>query len=95
MQGATGRDARGDAPMLHMVTPPVASRYAIERVPILERSLQQSAGTKVVLVRAPAGYRKTTTLGQLPRQRVAPAGDCAWGRFDKADNDVSRFVASV
>ena len=95
MQADTGRDARGDAPMLHKVTPPVASRYAIERAQILERILQQSAGTKVVLVRAPAGYRKTTTLVQLHRQLVAQADDCAWVRFDEADNDVSRFVASV
>ncbi|HEU0198879.1 MAG TPA: hypothetical protein VFR86_00435 [Burkholderiaceae bacterium] len=93
IQGA-GQDARADDPMQYKITPPVTSPYAIERTQILER-IRQSVGTKVVLVRAPAGYGKTATLVQLHRQLSAQAVDCAWVQLDEADNDVSRFVTSV
>ena len=87
-------EARADVRMLYKIAPPVASPYAIERTLILER-IRQAAGAKVVLVRAPAGFGKTTTLVQLHRDLVARGVDCAWVQLDEADNDVSRFVTSV
>ncbi|MGH7462489.1 MAG: AAA family ATPase, partial [Longimicrobiales bacterium] len=94
MKTGDGRGPRGGDYMQYKVTPPLTSPYAIERSRILELILQ-SATAKVVLVRAPAGYGKTTTLAQLHRQLIAQGVDCAWVQFDEADNDVSRFVASV
>jgi LuxR family maltose regulon positive regulatory protein len=92
MPARASRDARGH--MRHKITPPVTSQYAIERTRILGR-IQQFAGTKVVLVHAPAGYGKTTTLVQLHRQLTARAIDCAWVQLDVADNDVSCFASSL
>lgn len=91
--GAREAVARGDS-MLYKLVPPPSSSYAIERTGILRRILQ-ATGTKVVLVRAPAGYGKTTTLLQVHDRFVAQGVDCAWLRFDDADNDVSRFALSL
>jgi LuxR family maltose regulon positive regulatory protein len=51
--------------------------------------------TKVVLLHAPAGYGKTTTLIQLHRRFVADGVACAWLQLDDADNDLSRFMRSL
>ena len=80
--------------MRFKITPPVASPLAVERTQVLDR-VAQCAGIRLVLVRAPAGYGKTTTLAQLHRRLVALDVDCVWLQFDEVDNDVSRFVASV
>lgn len=80
--------------MRFKITPPVASPHAVERTQVLDR-VAQCVGIRLVLVRAPAGYGKTTTLAQLHRRLVALDVDCVWLQFDEADNDVSRFVASV
>ena len=93
-QGRVRRDARGNDQMDYKIAPPIISPYAIERTQIVE-AITRSGGTKVILVRAPAGYGKTTTLVQLHRQLVARGGDCAWVRLDEADNDMSRFVTSM
>jgi LuxR family maltose regulon positive regulatory protein len=80
--------------MQYKTAPPVTSPYAIERTRILD-CVRQSAGLKVVLVRAPAGYGKTTTLVQLHRHLAASAVDCAWVQMDEADNDVARCLTSL
>lgn len=50
---------------------------------------------KLVLVRAPAGFGKTTAMIQA-RARLEEAGvDTAWLTLDRADNDASRFLASL
>jgi LuxR family maltose regulon positive regulatory protein len=51
-----------------------------------------TAAVKLVLVRAPAGFGKTTAMAQS-RQRIEAAGVAtAWLTLDRADNDVSRFL---
>ncbi|HMN82290.1 MAG TPA: LuxR C-terminal-related transcriptional regulator [Burkholderiaceae bacterium] len=48
---------------------------------------------RLVLVRAPAGFGKTTLMAQV-RQRLMAAGIAtAWLTLDSADNDPSRFLA--
>ena len=79
---------------MHKVIPPVPSPYAIERAGVLQR-LQPDTRTKVVLVCAPAGYGKTTTLAQLLRRFTTQGVDCAWLQLDEGDNDVSRFMSST
>ncbi|MDQ0083418.1 LuxR family maltose regulon positive regulatory protein [Variovorax boronicumulans] len=54
-----------------------------------------SAAVKLVLVRAPAGFGKTTAMAQI-RERVEAQGIAtAWLTLDRADNDVSRFLACL
>jgi LuxR family maltose regulon positive regulatory protein len=49
----------------------------------------------MVLVRAPAGFGKTTAMIQA-HARLEEAGvDTAWLTLDRADNDASRFLASL
>lgn len=51
-----------------------------------------TAAVKLVLVRAPAGFGKTTAMAQS-RQRIEASGVAtAWLTLDRADNDVSRFL---
>ncbi len=51
-----------------------------------------SASAKVVLVRAPAGFGKTTAMAQSRQQLEAAGVSTAWLTLDRADNDVSRFL---
>jgi len=47
---------------------------------------------QLVLVRAPAGFGKTTALLQARAHLQAQGVDCAWLTVEPADNDLSRFV---
>lgn len=53
--------------------------------------------SRLVLVRAPAGFGKTTAMQQA-RARIAqqqPDTDTAWLTLERADNDVTRFLARL
>ncbi|MGO4608293.1 LuxR C-terminal-related transcriptional regulator [Variovorax sp. 2RAF20] len=51
-----------------------------------------AAAVKLVLVRAPAGFGKTTAMAQIRERREAQGVATAWLTLDRADNDVSRFL---
>ena len=51
-----------------------------------------AAGVKLVLVRAPAGFGKTTAMAQIRERMDAQGTATAWLTLDRADNDVSRFL---
>ncbi|MFV0677988.1 LuxR C-terminal-related transcriptional regulator [Variovorax sp. tm] len=51
-----------------------------------------SAAVKLVLVRAPAGFGKTTAMAQIRERMEARGIATAWLTLDRADNDVSRFL---
>ncbi|MDQ0073029.1 LuxR family maltose regulon positive regulatory protein [Variovorax boronicumulans] len=51
-----------------------------------------AAGAKLVLVRAPAGFGKTTAMAQIRERMEAQGTATAWLTLDRADNDVSRFL---
>ncbi|WP_231973307.1 LuxR C-terminal-related transcriptional regulator [Variovorax sp. HW608] len=50
---------------------------------------------KLVLVRAPAGFGKTTAMVQLRESLQERGVATAWLTLDRADNDVPRFLASL
>jgi LuxR family maltose regulon positive regulatory protein len=54
-----------------------------------------AAAVKLVLVRAPAGFGKTTAMAQMRERREAQGVATAWLTLDLADNDVSRFLACL
>jgi len=83
-----GRDQ--PAVMTAKLAPPPASPYQVARQQICERA---AASSRVVLVRAPAGFGKTTVMLQL-RDMVRQRGSLtSWLTLDEADNDVSRFLS--
>jgi len=50
------------------------------------------SAVKLVLVRAPAGFGKTTAMAQIREGMDAQGIATAWLTLDRADNDVSRFL---
>jgi LuxR family maltose regulon positive regulatory protein len=86
-----------------MVTPilttklhiPPLRRSLVPRQQLLDR-LDQGLHRKVTLVSAPAGFGKTTLLGewiQSLEARAAPPVRLAWVSLDDGDNDPARFSA--
>jgi LuxR family transcriptional regulator, maltose regulon positive regulatory protein len=77
--------------LLSKLSAPVGSRYRLARPRIAERVFN-AYGIRLVLVRAPAGFGKTTAMLQL-RDRYEQEGTaCAWLNLDEADNDPPRFL---
>ncbi len=76
------------------LTPPVPRGHQVAREALLDK-LGQTAMERLVLVCAPAGFGKTTTLQQW-RSRLADQGIAtAWLALDAQDNDRSRFLAGL
>lgn len=53
------------------------------------------AGTKLVLLRAPAGFGKSTVMLQCRERLQSMHVTTAWMNVDRADNDASRFLAGL
>jgi LuxR family transcriptional regulator, maltose regulon positive regulatory protein len=74
---------------------PLVQRAAeVRRVGVAER-LQRAGGVKVVLVRAPAGFGKTTAMLQVREAMEEKGVATAWLTLDRSDNDVPRFLAGL
>lgn len=70
--------------------PPTVASTQVPRAAISDAIAGTSA--RLVLVRAPAGFGKTTAMAHA-RQRLDDEGTTtAWLTLDRADNDMSRFV---
>src|SRR3989344_5664718 len=87
----TARGARA-SPLASKLSPPQSAAFEIARTHICERIFNAGAARLVVL-RAPAGFGKTTVMLQA-RRRFEDAGlATGWLRLDRADNDLGRFLA--
>ena len=76
------------------LNPPAPRGHQVAREVLLNR-LGQTGMERLVLVCAPAGFGKTTTLEQW-RIRLADQGIAtAWLTLDAQDNDRSRFLAGL
>jgi LuxR family maltose regulon positive regulatory protein len=73
------------------VAPPVSSRYEVPRLAILQRIRESQCS--IVVVRAPAGFGKTTLMTQLRADAQARGEAIVWLGLDEGDNDVARFLA--
>lgn len=86
--------------------PPTASRIleaklnppSVAHTQVLRTAISDEidgTAARLVLVRAPAGFGKTTAMAQA-RQRMDERGTAtAWITLDRADNDMSRFVSCL
>ncbi len=74
---------------------PLVQRAAeVRRAGVAER-LTQAGSVKLILVRAPAGFGKTTAMVQLRELLDQRGAATAWLTLDRADNDVPRFLAGL
>ena len=81
-------------PLSSKLNPPGATATQVRRQALGER-FAAAGGVKLVLVRAPAGFGKTTAMVQA-RDRLARLGiGTAWLTLDRTDNDLPRFLACL
>lgn len=73
------------------LNPPATPAGQVAREALVEAILRSNA--RLVLVRAPAGFGKTTLLGQARQELEAQGIATAWLTLDSSDNDPSRFLA--
>lgn len=77
--------------MTSKLNPPTSRTAQVPRQRLNEKVLAASAA-RLVLVRAPAGFGKTTAMTQCMALMEANEIETAWLTLDDADNDVSRFI---
>src|SRR6516165_9415325 len=73
---------------------PLSTGDAIERTALSQRVLA-AVSARIVLLRAPAGFGKTTLMLEVRRSLEASAVPTAWLTLDPADNDVGRFLYAI
>ncbi len=74
--------------------PPIATDFEVPRVAVCEKIFNAGAA-RLVLLRAPAGFGKTTVMLQMRRHFEETGLAHAWLTLDRADNDVGRFLAAL
>ena len=90
------RDTRGtQVPISAAKLAPLTQRTAeVPRARMAER-MARAGSVRLVLVRAPAGFGKTTAMVQLRESMQERGVSTAWLTLDSADNDVPRFLAGL
>ena len=83
-----------DLLVLTKLRPPEARQKLIAR-PRLTASLKQEPGRRLTLISAPAGFGKTTLLGEWLADRMDGEGCVAWISLDEGDNDPARFLSHL
>lgn len=76
------------------LNPPSLTLSLVERKKVCERVLAAQA-VKLVLMRAPAGFGKTTAMIQCRNLLEQNGISTAWLTLDGGDNDASRFLACL
>jgi LuxR family maltose regulon positive regulatory protein len=76
------------------LNPPAPAPSEVLRTGICDL-VRASQSVRMVLVRAPAGFGKTTAMVQYRSMLQAHGVDNAWLTLDSADNDASRFLACL
>lgn len=89
------RDGTAQSTVLAAKLGPLVQRAGEVRRKHLAQRLAEAGAARLVVVRAPAGFGKTTAMVQL-RDLLEDRGvSSAWLTLDRADNDVSRFLANL
>jgi LuxR family transcriptional regulator, maltose regulon positive regulatory protein len=76
------------------LNPPTTTAAQVTRSAICEL-VRASTSVKLMLVRAPAGFGKTTAMVQCRDLLEQNQVNTAWMTLDSADNDASRFLACL
>ena len=81
-------------PLFAKLNPPAAPPAEVQRTKLSDAA-RQSQLTQLILVRAPAGFGKTTTMAQI-RSRMEDNGVVtSWLTLDHSDNDPPRFLQGL
>lgn len=76
------------------LNPPMTTATQVPRQ-VIGDLVRKSGSFKLILVHAPAGFGKTTTMAQCRELLAHNNIDTAWLTLDAADNDASRFLACM
>ncbi|KJK26326.1 LuxR family transcriptional regulator [Burkholderiaceae bacterium 16] len=82
------------ATLVAKLRPPMLTPFQVERRAICD-AVCAAGFVKLVLVRAPAGFGKTTAMLQCRARLDADGVATAWLTLDRADNDATRFLGSL
>lgn len=74
--------------------PPTTAGTLLSRPDVMAR-LDAASEHRIVLLRAPAGYGKTSILRLLHARLAALGAQVAWLTFDKADSDPARLLMAL
>jgi LuxR family maltose regulon positive regulatory protein len=74
------------------LTPPAASHSSVSRAGLAD-VICSAQTARLVLIRAAAGFGKTTLMMECRRKFEQMGLDAAWLTLDRSDNDASRFLA--
>ncbi|HEX7646483.1 MAG TPA: LuxR C-terminal-related transcriptional regulator [Noviherbaspirillum sp.] len=81
--------------LLHAkLKPPSGTTSHVERAAI-RAQVDGTPSARLILVRAPAGFGKTTAMLQMRRYMEEHGAATAWMTLDQADNDASRFLSCL
>jgi LuxR family transcriptional regulator, maltose regulon positive regulatory protein len=81
-------------PLSSKLSPPQSQARQVLRQALVRR-MADAGGVKLLLVRAPAGFGKTTAMVQAREQLAANGLATAWLTLERTDNDVPRFLACL
>ncbi|MDH4391010.1 MAG: AAA family ATPase, partial [Aquabacterium sp.] len=81
-------------PLSSKLSPPQSQPRQVLRQAVVRR-MADAGGVKLLLVRAPAGFGKTTAMVQAREQLAANGVATAWLTLERTDNDAPRFLACL
>lgn len=73
------------------LAPPKYSRPLVERDPLLEK-LRRGLDNPLTIIKAPAGFGKTTLAAQWRRELIVQGKKVGWFSLDGTDNDNTQFL---
>lgn len=74
--------------------PPLPGAHEVNRSQLCDE-IFAAGGARIVVIRAAAGFGKTTVMRQVHQRCVASNLPCVWLTLDSADNDVGRFLTAL
>lgn len=80
--------------LIGKLSPPLESGFEIQRTQVCEQIFGRGSA-RLVLLRAPAGFGKTTVMLQLHKRFADSGVPRAWLTLDSADNDIARFLTGL
>ncbi len=89
--GARGKDNVTPGIIASKLLPPADNPTQLARAQLVD-SIAQAHTARLVLIRAAAGFGKTTLMAQYAAHCRTQRRDAVWLRLDSTDNDLRRFL---